>query len=76
MIAERVVALALTGAGNMFTIIRKITLTRGSVEEVVRRVQDSFVPLLRDLPGFREYYLVDGGPDVLISIRVIPRMTR
>ena len=28
------------------------------------------MPLLRDLPGFRAYYLLDGGPDVLISIRV------
>jgi hypothetical protein len=54
----------------MFTIIRKFTLARDSVEEVTRRVQDSFVPLLRELPGFKEYYLVDGGPDVLISIRV------
>lgn len=54
----------------MFTIIRKFTLTRGSAEEVTRRVQDSFVPLLRELPGFKEYYLLDGGPDVLISIRV------
>jgi hypothetical protein len=54
----------------MFTTIRKLTLMRDSVEEVTRRVQDSFVPLLRDLPGFKEYYLVDGGPDVLISIRV------
>ena len=54
----------------MFTIIRKFTLMRDSVEEVARRVQDSFVPLLRDLPGFRKYYLLDGGPDVLISIRV------
>ncbi|HME25614.1 MAG TPA: antibiotic biosynthesis monooxygenase [Acetobacteraceae bacterium] len=54
----------------MFTIIRKFSLTRGSVGEVARRVQDSFVPLLRDLPGFREYILLDGGPDVLISIRV------
>ena len=54
----------------MFTIIRKFTLTRGSTKEVTRRVEDSFVPLLRDLPGFRAYYLLDGGPDVLISIRV------
>jgi heme-degrading monooxygenase HmoA len=54
----------------MFTIIRKFTLTRGSVEEVARRVQDSFVPLLRELPGFRGYYLLEGGPNVLISIRV------
>ena len=28
------------------------------------------MPLLRDLPGFKEYYLVDGGPDELISIGV------
>ena len=54
----------------MFTIVRKFRLTRGSKQEVTRRVQDSFVPLLRELPGFRGYYLLDGGPDVLISIRV------
>jgi len=28
------------------------------------------VPLLRQLPGFRNYYLFDGGPDVLVSIRI------
>jgi hypothetical protein len=54
----------------VFTIIRKFTLTRGSAGEVVRRVQDGFVPLLRELPGFRSYYLFDGGPEVLVSIRV------
>jgi hypothetical protein len=54
----------------VFTIIRKFTLTHGSTEEIARRVQDSFVPLLRKLPGFRGYYLLNGGPDVLISIRV------
>jgi heme-degrading monooxygenase HmoA len=27
------------------------------------------VPLLRQMPGFRSYYLLDGGPDVLITIR-------
>jgi hypothetical protein len=54
----------------MFIIVRKFALTRGSGKEVARRVQDSFVPLLRELPGFREYFLLEGGPDVLISIRV------
>lgn len=28
------------------------------------------MPLLRELPGFREYNLLEGRPDVLISIRV------
>ena len=54
----------------MFTIVRKFRLARGSAQEVARRVQASFVPLLRELPGFRHYYLVEGDPDVLISIRV------
>ena len=54
----------------IFTIVRKFRLTRGSAGEVTRRVRESFVPLLRDLPGFREYHLLEGGPDVLISIRV------
>jgi hypothetical protein len=54
----------------MFTIVSKYRLTRGSADEATRRAQESFVPLLRDLPGFREYYLFGGGPDVLVSIRV------
>ena len=54
----------------MFTIIRKFRLTRGSAAEVSRRVRESFVPLLQGLPGFRGYYLLEGGPDVLISVRV------
>jgi hypothetical protein len=54
----------------MFAIIRKFTLARGSAEKVAKRVRDSFVPVLRELPGFRGYYLLDGGPDVLISVRV------
>jgi hypothetical protein len=45
-------------------------LTRGSAVEVSRRVQEGFVPLLQALPGFRGDYLLEGGPDVLISVRV------
>jgi hypothetical protein len=40
----------------MFTIVRRLKLARGSAEEVARRVNESFVPLLRELPGFRDYY--------------------
>jgi Antibiotic biosynthesis monooxygenase len=61
---------ALTKRNAMFVIVRKFRLTRGSAEEVARRVQESFVPLLRELPGFRSYHLFEGGPDVLISIRL------
>ena len=37
---------------------------------LARRVQDDFVPLLRQVEDFRSYYLLDGGPDVLITISI------
>jgi heme-degrading monooxygenase HmoA len=52
----------------MFTSIRKYNVKRGSADELARRVRDSFVPLVRQMQGFRSYYLLDGGPDVLITI--------
>jgi heme-degrading monooxygenase HmoA len=52
----------------MFTSIRKYRVRHGSVEELARRVEEGFLPLLRQMPGFRSYYLLDGGPDVLITV--------
>ena len=52
----------------MFTSVRKYNVKRGSAAELARRVQDGFVPLMRQTPGFIGYYLLDGGPDVLITI--------
>jgi heme-degrading monooxygenase HmoA len=54
----------------MFAIVRKFTLRRGSAGEVARRVEETLVPLLREMPGFLDYYLFDGGPDVVVSIRI------
>jgi heme-degrading monooxygenase HmoA len=54
----------------MFTSIRKYSVRRGSAEELARRVQEGFVPLIRQMQGFRSYYLLDGGPDVLITISI------
>ena len=50
----------------MFTSIRNYSVRRGSAEEIARRVRESFVPLIRQMRGFKGYYLLDGGPDVLI----------
>ena len=54
----------------MFTSIRKYKVTRGSAELLARRVREGFVPLVREMRGFKGYYLLDGGPDVLITISV------
>jgi hypothetical protein len=52
----------------MFIAVRKYRVRRGTGAEWTKRVQDSFVPLVRELKGFRGYYLLDGGPDVIITI--------
>ena len=52
----------------MFIAVRKYRVRRGAGAEWTKRVQDSFVPLVRELKGFRKYYLLDGGPDVIITI--------
>jgi heme-degrading monooxygenase HmoA len=52
----------------MFVVVRKYKVQRGMVTELAERVRQSFVPLLRQMRGFRNYNLLDGGPDILISI--------
>jgi hypothetical protein len=54
----------------MFTTVRKYWVRHGSLEKLARRVREGFVPLVRQMPGFECYYLLDGGPDVLITISV------
>jgi hypothetical protein len=50
----------------MFVSVRKYHSS--SVAEVTRRVQEGFLPLLRQSPGFMAYYVVDGGDGWLTSI--------
>jgi len=53
---------------SMFIAIRKYRVRRGSTAEWAQRVRDGFVPLMRGLAGFRGYYLLDGGSDVVITV--------
>ena len=54
----------------MFSSIRRYTVERGSVEELARRVEEGFVPLVRKMKGFKGYHLVNGGQNVLIAMSV------
>jgi len=54
----------------MFATIRKYQVRRGMVEELAGRVKQGFVPLMRGMQGWKCYYLLDGGPDVLITISI------
>jgi hypothetical protein len=39
-------------------------------EELSHRVRDEFVPMVRDVPGFIAYYIVDHGGGAISSITI------
>lgn len=41
-----------------------------SVEEVVRRAEQGFVPLISSHAGFRAYYILKEGPNTLASVSI------
>jgi heme-degrading monooxygenase HmoA len=56
----------------MFAAIRYYQAEPPSVDEVVRRVQEGFVPLIRDTPGFVSYLLLipSEREDEVVSVSV------
>jgi heme-degrading monooxygenase HmoA len=54
----------------MFVAIRQLKVHSGSIDEAVRRVENGLVPILRSVPGFVEYDVVQVGEDVGLTISV------
>lgn len=54
----------------MYIALRRYTFKAGSVAEVARRAQESFVPLLRQTSGFVSYYGVDEGNNRVTTISI------
>jgi hypothetical protein len=53
----------------MFATIRRYeSVDPGRTSEIVKKVDEGLVPSLSELAGFRGYYLVDAGDDVMTSI--------
>jgi heme-degrading monooxygenase HmoA len=51
----------------MFISIRKYKV-EGSMDELNRRVREEFVPIIRQLPGFKGYHLMDCGGGYIASV--------
>ncbi|HUB15452.1 MAG TPA: antibiotic biosynthesis monooxygenase [Acetobacteraceae bacterium] len=54
----------------MFIAVRKYQVRRDATAEWAHRVRAGFVPLMRELEGFREYYFLDGGPGIVVTVSV------
>ncbi len=53
----------------MFVVTRKYRL-KGSFEEGSRRVEAGLVPLLREVPGFKDYYAFATPDGLAVSVSV------
>lgn len=56
--------------GKAFLAIRQYELSEGkTIEELTAAVESGFIPILKDVPGYQEYILIDTGAGV-ISISI------
>src|SRR5262245_15682200 len=54
----------------MHGVLRHYTLEAARVDEVIRRVAEGVVPIVRAVPGFVSYSLLDGGRGHLVTYSV------
>ena len=53
----------------MFATIRRFdAVDQSRADELVKKADETLVPVLSDLPGFNGYYLIDAGNGVFSSI--------
>jgi hypothetical protein len=53
---------------DMYLSIRRYKTDESRVYEVMRLVEDRFLPVIRDIPGFIRYYGVDCGDGLVAFI--------
>ena len=52
----------------MHLTVREYKTAPGSVDEILKQDEKSFVPFISNAAGFRDYYCVDSGNGVLTSV--------
>ncbi len=54
----------------MHAAIRRYQVDPGSVDEIIRRVNEGLVPRIKEVSGFQAYYAIDAGGGRLASVSV------
>ena len=52
----------------MYTSVRKYTVDEEQMDELIRRVDQTFAPRIEGMPGFVGYQLLDCGHGILLTI--------
>ena len=54
----------------MYVSVRRYEMDAEAVDELMRRVEEGFVPIISNAPGFIAYYVLDAGEGVVASISI------
>ncbi len=54
----------------MYLSVRRYEMDAEAVDELMRRVEEGFVPIISNAPGFIAYYALDAGEGVVASISI------
>ena len=52
----------------MYASVRRYKMNPREVDELIKRVQEGFVPIISKAPGFVAYHAVDAGNGIVVSI--------
>ena len=52
----------------MYAAIRRYNGFEGAATTIAARVNEEFLPKIRQMPGFLGYYVVNGGDGTLVSV--------
>src|SRR5216683_5857105 len=55
-------------ADSMFAAIRRGKIKPGMAGEFAKRVKDGALPVMKQMDGFKAYYLVMGADDTVIAV--------
>lgn len=63
-----VVVRKVTAAPSSFIVTRRYQFDPKDIDEIVRRVETGFVPIISQSPGFCGYAVIDAGDGVLVTV--------
>ncbi len=59
----------------MYTVIRKYDLVPGTSKEFIRDVQESLVPIIKRVPGLKDFLVVEVAENEVVAISVFDSLT-
>ncbi len=59
----------------MYAAIRKYSIIPGAVEEVMRRIEGGFLPIISEASGYLAYYALRVGTNEVITISIFDTLT-